>query len=278
MKTLGIVGLGLIGSSFAKAYEQSDDWRIFGYDIDDKINQFAILAEDISAVLNKENAGDCDLILLAVYPEAAIDWLREHAPYISRDAMVIDCCGVKGCVCPECFQIAEEYGFTYVGGHPMAGRHYSGYKYGTEKLYRGAPMVIVPSRYDDIELYTRVSELLKPAGFGSISVTTAEEHDRLIAFTSQLAHVVSNAYVKSPTAERHKGFSAGSYKDLTRVAWLNEKMWTELFMDNRENLMFELDNIIDRLTEYRKALDEEDYETMEELLADGRRRKKEIDG
>lgn len=112
MKTLGIVGLGLIGSSFAKAYEQSDEWRILGYDIDEKINQFAILAEDIEDVLNEENVGECDLILLAVYPEAAIEWLRKMAPHISKETMVIDCCGVKGVICPACFEIADEYGFT----------------------------------------------------------------------------------------------------------------------------------------------------------------------
>ena len=139
-------------------------------------------------------------------------------------------------------------------------------------------MVIVPAVYDDIALFARVSELLEPAKFGSISVTTAEDHDRMIAFTSQLAHVVSNAYVKSPTAENHEGFSAGSYKDLTRVAWLNPKMWSELFLDNRDNLVFELDHLIQRLSEYRQALLEEDQETMEQLLADGARRKHEIDG
>ena len=192
--------------------------------------------------------------------------------------MVIDCCGVKESVCEPCFEIAREHGFTYAGGHPMAGRHYSGYKYATEKLFRGAPMVIVPDVYDDIELLTKIKSLLEPAKFGFISVTTAEEHDRLIAFTSQLAHVVSNAYVKSPTAGRHKGFSAGSYKDLTRVAWLNESMWTELFMDNRENLKAELDQLITSLQEYRDALEDEDYEWMETLLAEGRIRKTEIDG
>ncbi len=278
MKTLGIVGLGLIGSSFAKAYEQSDEWKTYGFDIEDKVNQFAMLAEDISGVLTEENAGECDLILLCVYPQAAIDWLRRMAPYIAEDAVVIDCCGVKGTVCPACFEIADGYGFTYVGGHPMAGRHYSGYKYGTEKLFRGAPMVIVPGKYDDITLYDKVKKLLAPAGFGHISVTNAEEHDRLIAFTSQLAHVVSNAYVKSPTAVGHEGFSAGSYKDLTRVAWLNESMWTELFMENRTNLIGELDHLIDRLTEYRQALADEDSPRLEHLLAEGRIRKKEIDG
>lgn len=277
-KTLGVVGLGLIGGSFVKSYVQSEDWQIFGYDKDDKINQFAMLAEDIDGKLDEDTIGLCDLILLCVYPEAAITWLSEHAHMIRKDAVVIDCCGVKKKVCEPCFAIAREHGFTYVGGHPMAGRHYSGYKYATEKLYRGAPMVIVPEVYDDIMLLSQVKDLLEPAKFGSISVTTAEEHDRMIAFTSQLAHVVSNAYVKSPTAEGHQGFSAGSYKDLTRVAWLNEKMWTELFMDNRQNLSQELDHLIARLTEYRDALQAEDHEKMETLLAEGVKRKTEIDG
>ena len=277
-KTLGVVGLGLIGGSFVKSYELAEDWQVFGFDADEKINQFAMLAEDIDGVLDQDTISLCDLILLCVYPEAAITWLSEHAHLIRKDAVVIDCCGVKEKVCGPCFAIAREHGFTYVGGHPMAGRHFSGYKYATEKLYRGAPMVIVPEVYDDIELLARVKGLLEPAGFGSISVTTAEDHDRTIAFTSQLAHVVSNAYVKSPTAEGHEGFSAGSYKDLTRVAWLNEKMWTELFMDNRKNLSGELDHLIDRLAEYRDALEAEDYERMEALLAEGVKRKTEIDG
>lgn len=277
-KTLGVVGLGLIGGSFVKAYGLSRDWRVLGYDADERVNQFAMLAEDIEAVLTEENAGECDLILLALYPEAAISWLREHAGSIADDAMVIDCCGIKEKVCQPCFDIAREYNFTYVGGHPMAGRQYSGYKYAAHNLYEGAPMVIVPAVYDDITLFARVSELLAPAKFGSISVTTAEDHDRMIAFTSQLAHVVSNAYVKSPTAENHEGFSAGSYKDLTRVAWLNPEMWSELFLDNRDNLVFELDHLIRRLNEYRQALLDGDRDEMERLLAEGARRKHEIDG
>lgn len=160
----------------------------------------------------------------------------------------------------------------------MAGRHFSGYKYSTEKLFRGAPMVIVPETFDDIELLARVKKLLEPAQFGSISVTSSAEHDRVIAFTSQLAHVVSNAYMKSPTASYHKGFSAGSYKDLTRVAWLNENMWSELFMDNRDNLIFELDHIIRALREYRDALLSEDTDSLRELLKDGRIRKEMTDG
>lgn len=278
MKTLGVVGLGLIGGSFVKAYNESEEWRVLGYDADAKINQLAILAEDIEAELTEENIGQCDLLLLCVYPEAAISYFKKMAPHISKDTVVIDCCGVKESVCAPCFKIAQKHGLTYLGGHPMAGRHFSGYKYATEKLFRGAPMVIVPESFNNIELLTKVKELLAPAQFGNISVTTAEEHDRLIAFTSQLAHVVSNAYMKSPTAKDHKGFSAGSYKDLTRVAWLNENMWSELFMDNRENLINELDHIILSLREYRAALEKEDTDTLRELLKEGRIRKEETDG
>lgn len=278
MKTLGVAGLGLIGGSFVKAYGESEDWEVIGFDKDSKISQLAVLAEDIKEEMTKDNIGQCDLILICIYPEAAVEYFREMAPYISKDAVVIDCCGVKASVCAPCFEIAREHGLTYLGGHPMAGRHFSGYKYSTEKLYRGAPMVIVPETYDDIELLTRVKELLAPAEFGSISVTTSEDHDRMIAFTSQLAHVVSNAYIKSPTAKSHKGFSAGSYKDLTRVAWLNENMWTELFLDNKEHLLFELNQIIGSLTEYRDAIMDDDADTLRELLKEGRIRKEETDG
>ena len=160
----------------------------------------------------------------------------------------------------------------------MAGTHFSGYKYSRSTMFKGAPMVVVPPRFDDIALFEQIKKLLEPAGFGKFSFTTADEHDRIIAFTSQLAHVVSNAYVKSPTAKNHKGFSAGSYKDMTRVAWLNENMWAELFMENKEPLLFEIDNIINSLEEYKSALLENDKEKMVEILRYGRLAKEQIDG
>ena len=190
----------------------------------------------------------------------------------------MDCCGIKRAVCAVGFPLAEEYGFTFLGGHPMAGSQFSGYKHARADLYRGAPMVLVPPRFDDIELLSRAKELLAPAGFGRFPVTTAEKHDKSIAFSSQLAHVVSNAYIKSPTALGHKGFSAGSYRDMTRVAWLNPAMWTELFLENRDYLLWELDQIIASLGEYRDALDRRDGAELERLLEEGRRRKEEVDG
>lgn len=189
----------------------------------------------------------------------------------------MDLCGTKEEICRVGFELAQKYGFTFVGGHPMAGTHNSGYKYSRSNMFHGAPMVIVPPSFDDIELLSYVKEMLSPLGFGRYSVTSAKEHDRLIAFTSQLAHIVSNAYVKSPTAREHKGFSAGSYKDMTRVAWLNEAMWTELFFENKEHILFEIDTIISSLTEYSNALKENDKDKMKELLRDGRIAKEQID-
>ena len=275
--TVGICGLGLIGGSMAKAYKEAGH-TVLAYDIDKASFGYALISEIIDGELNLESIKECELIFVALYPTAAIEYLKKVAPYISADAIVIDLCGTKLTVCECGFALARQYGFTFVGGHPMAGKQFSGIKHSRASLFKGAPMVLVPPVYDDIAFLDRVKQLLAPAGFGRLSVTTAEKHDAMIAFTSQLAHIVSNAYVKSPTAQNHKGFSAGSYKDMTRVAWLNENMWTELFIENKEPLLFELDYIINSLTEYKTAIEADDADTLKALLREGRIAKEQVDG
>ncbi|HIV10953.1 MAG TPA: prephenate dehydrogenase [Candidatus Faeciplasma avium] len=275
--TAGIVGLGLIGGSFAKAYRQKGH-RVLGWNRTGSVTEYAIMSGAIDGELTRDNISSCDIVLVSLYPEATISWLRDMGGYIGSRPIVIDCCGTKRKVCAEAFRIARECGFTFIGGHPMAGTQYSGLKHARANMYERAPMVIVPPSFDDIELLSRVKELLSPAGFGRITVTTAEKHDAMIAFTSQLAHVVSNAYVKSPSALSHKGFSAGSYKDLTRVAWLNAGMWAELFLENSDYLEKELDIIISNLSEYRSAIHDGDKDRLTQLLEDGKRLKEEIDG
>ena len=275
--TVGIVGLGLIGGSFAKAYHAAG-WTVYGYDVDESMLAFAQLADAVNAPLTMENIGTCDLVLLCVRPLAAIGYLRETAPHIGRKPVVIDCCGTKRVVCAAAFPLAEQYRFTYLGGHPMAGTQYSGFKNAKATMYHGAPMVIVPPDFDDVLLFDHVKQLLQPAGFARFSFTTAEAHDEMIAFTSQMAHVVSNAYIKSPTASQHKGFSAGSYKDMTRVAWLSPEMWAELFLENKDNLLHELDMFMTHLGEYRDAMARDDLPALTRLLDEGRRRKEEVDG
>ena len=200
------------------------------------------------------------------------------APLLDKTTLVIDCAGTKEKVCASVFPLAKQYGFSFLGGHPMAGTHFSGFKYSRADLFDGAPMVLVPPAFDDIRLLDRAKKLLEPVGFGRVSITSAQEHDKRIAFTSQMAHIISNAYIKSPTARQHDGFSAGSYKDLTRVAWLNPDMWAELFLENRENLLFELGTLIEDLTKYKDAIERNDFGTLRQLLDDGRRIKEEVDG
>lgn len=280
---IGIAGLGLIGGSIAKAYreyakENNVSFKIYGYNRSQSIVDFAILEGTVDECLNESNIGKCDLIFVGLYPVSTIEYMEKIAPYVNKDAVVMDLCGTKQQVCAAGFALAEKYGYTFVGAHPMAGTHFSGYKYSKANMFKGAPMVIVPPKFDDIAFFDKIKKLLDPAGFGKYSFTTAKEHDRMIAFTSQLAHIVSNAYVKSPTAKNHKGFSAGSYKDMTRVAWLNETMWTELFFENKEPLLYEIDSIISSLTEYRDALESNDRDKMKEILREGRIAKEEIDG
>lgn len=274
---VGILGLGLIGGSLARAYAKAGH-TVYACDNDETIVSFAQLAGVVDGELDQTTIPTCDLLLLAIFAEGSADWLEKNASLISPSALVIDCCGIKGAICDRCFPVAKAHGFTFIGGHPMAGSHNSGFKYSRSNLFQGAPMVLVPSRFDDPELLQWAKDALEPCKFGFFSVTTAEEHDKMIAFTSQMPHILSNAFIKSPTAKQHRGFSAGSYKDLTRVAWLNPKMWAELFLSNKDNVLFELDTYISALSLYKDAIAREDEATLIALLDEGRRQKEEVDG
>ncbi len=266
---VGIVGLGLIGGSFAKAYS-AVGVEVLGRDISEEVMASALECGAITRALADEDMSELDLMLVALYPEAAVSFIVENAARFGEETVVIDLCGVKEKVCPPCFAAAEEHGFTYVGGHPMAGLQFSGFKYSRENLYKGSSMIIVPPESADLELLSKVKELLSPCEFGRITITSAKNHDAMIAYTSQMAHVVSSAYIKSPSSSMHRGYSAGSYKDLTRVAKLNEDMWTELFFSNREPLLREIDIFIKEMRKYREALAKGDTEGMRTLLRDGR--------
>lgn len=276
--TVGIAGLGLIGGSLAKAYKRAQVKSVYGYDRDASIQGIAKLDGAINGELNNETIALCDAILIAIYPADAIEYLKSIAPFVPKTSIVLDCCGVKRAVCEQCWAIADAYGFTFVGGHPMAGLHTSGFKSSTASLFDGASMILVPRTHDDIRLYDKMEKALRPVGFGRLTVTTPETHDKMIAFTSQLAHIVSNAYIKSPTAREHDGFSAGSYRDLTRVAWLDPNMWMELFLLNRDMLVQELDIFMASLVQYRKALEDNDRDALRTLLSEGAKIKEEVDG
>lgn len=276
--TVGVVGLGLIGGSIAKAIKYNTDNKVIGFDIDENVVLKARLLGAIDEEMIEQKISECDIIITGLYPEATKKYITDNAQKFKKGAIVLDTCGVKEYVCEDMYRVARENGFTFIGTHPMAGLHLSGFEHSKVTMFSNASMLLVPSADTGINELEIVRKLFSAIGFTNIQNTTPEEHDRIIAFTSQLAHVVSNAYVKSPSAKLHKGFSAGSYKDLTRVAKLNEVMWTELFLENRENLISEIDTIIENLTEYSKALKEDNADELEKLLRDGRICKEQIDG
>ena len=275
---IGIVGLGLIGGSMAKSIHARTSHTVYGIDLDHETMMLARMCGAISAPLTDENLPSCDMILLAIRPGAAIRWAEEHAPRLGKQTILMDLCGVKRPVVSAIAPLAEQYGFSYIGGHPMAGREIGGFTSATDNLYVGASMILTPDDRTDIFLLDTLKDLFLDIGFARLTLSDPEEHDRIIAFTSQLAHIVSSAYVKSPEAPRRRGFSAGSFRDMTRVARLDEDMWTELCMADADYLTTELDILIQNLTAYADALKNGDNDTLRALLKEGRERKASIGG
>lgn len=275
---IGIVGLGLIGGSMAKAIKTHTEHTVLGMDLIESVVYKAYLLEAIDGQLTTEKLEDCDIVFLAMYPQDTIDFVKTNADLFKKNGLVLDLCGVKEAVCTPILPIARKHGFIYIGAHPMAGREFSGFSHSSGSLFEGASMVLVPFHGTTIETVQSVKELCKRIGFTCIQISTPEEHDRMIAFTSQLAHVVSSAYIKSPTALEQIGFSAGSFKDMTRVAKLNEKMWTELFLDNPDHLCEEIERLIQHLQEYKEAIKDGDRDRLFNLLKEGRELKAVVDG
>ena len=264
-----VVGLGLIGGSLCKALKKYTYHTVYGSDINHDIEYAALRDVAIDKPFDGDFS-DVDLAVIALFPEAAEKWFSSHVSEMKKGTLITDVCGIKGKFAGRMKQTAEKNGLRYLGVHPMAGKEFGGYHNSSADLFVKANFIVVPfedSREEDTEL---LSNLAKEIGAGKIVVTSPENHDKMIAYTSQLAHVVSSAYVKSPELGLECGFSGGSFQDMTRIATMNEKMWTELFMQNREYLIYELDLLIENLSRSSEALKTGDYETMNDLIAEGR--------
>lgn len=268
---IGIVGLGLIGGSMTKALKKFTNHHLYVYDINKEIVNKAIYEGNAEGELT--DFTDISLLIIALYPEHTIDFIRENKDRISPDTIIIDCAGIKKKVCEEIRPVAEEKGFVFIGGHPMAGIEKSGYESSFAELFQGASMILTPYDNTPEKALTFVKKALNPLGFSVFKISSPEEHDKVIAFTSQLAHVVSSAYILSPAADEHYGFSAGSFKDMTRVARLNEYMWTELFLENREFLSKEIELLINNLCEFKNAIAGGEEAKLFNMLKRGRIRK-----
>ena len=274
---IGIIGLGLIGGSLAMSIRRHTEHTVFGYDIDEQVMLRAKAAEAIHDALDDDTLPACDIVLVALYPELCAQYIISHADAFGPRALVIDCAGVKRHVCRQVEPVAAEHPWTYIGGHPMAGREFSGFQSARADLFENASMILCPAPEVDIEARELAKAFFLESGFKLVRFCTPEAHDQMIAYTTQLAHVVSGAYVKNPLSAQHKGFSAGSFLDMTRVARLNENMWTELFLENDDLLLPAVDDLIYRLNQYRDALAARDPEKLRPVLREGRLAKEALD-
>ena len=270
---IAIVGLGLIGGSMAKSIKAKTAHTVYGADLDRETMTLARMCGAIDGPLTEETLPQCDLVLVAICPAAAIRWVEEHADKIGTQAILVDLCGVKRVVVQALAPIAQAHGFAYIGGHPMAGKERGGFTAATDDLFDGASMILTPDQRTDMQLLETLKSFFLDLGFAGLTFSDPEEHDRIIAFTSQLAHITSSAYVKSPEAQKRRGFSAGSFQDMTRVARLDEDMWTELFLADADYLTSELEVLVGHLNEYLDALKNRDAEQLRALLRDGREKK-----
>ena len=277
IETVGVVGLGLIGGSMAKAIHQYTDCTLLGYDTDGAVLSRALDEGVVSAALTADRLAECDLVIVALYPQAVVEYVSAHRDHFRKGGVVMDCGGVKGVVCGPLEDVVKDAGFYFVGGHPMAGIERSGYGHAFPELFQGASLILTPYPGTPRECLDGIWELARRLGFGHLQLSTPDEHDHIIAYTSQLAHVVSCAYVGSPSAPNFEGFSAGSFKDMTRVAKLNEEMWTELFLENQEALVREIDTLVEELAAFAYTIRRGDRERLKDMLRHAREIKEAID-
>lgn len=274
MRSVGVIGLGLIGGSMAKAFSEKTKAKVYGYDLSSEVVSQAIKDGVIDGDLN-EHFGETDLLIVALYPDLVVPAVMSAAKKLKKGCIIVDCTGVKGFVCEKLSGPLKDMGLFFIGGHPMAGKEVAGYKNAGADLFSGASMILCRDENTDEDALKKASEVFMQLGFSMVKISTPKEHDRVIAYTSQLAHVVSSAYVKSSTLPERYGYSAGSFKDLTRVAKLNEEMWADLFLANDDEILAQITEIESHLKEYETAVRNRDREKLVALLRDGRIRKEE---
>ena len=274
---IGIVGLGLMGASFGRTVIKQAKGEVYGFDKDEQVMLKAELLSAINHPLTQENLKEIDILIFALYPNQFEKVAKSYVSGLKDGATVIDFCGNKRKIVKMMQELKKDYpSINFFGGHPMAGREYSGIDHSVTTLFNKASMLLVPIECD-IFIESEIKKFFLDLGFDQVILTDAETHDEIISYTSQLCHIVSNAFIKSPTAEKKAGYSAGSFRDLTRVARLNPDMWSELMMDNRDNLSKELGYLINSLSEYKKSLDSGNQEELKNLLSIGNDKKLNIE-
>ena len=267
MKTV-VVGLGLIGGSIARRLRGFKDTKIIGIDIDQRTLDMAMSDGVIDEGYTDGSViKDADFILLCLYPERNVEFIKKYCKDLKKGAVITDVSGVKRFVIDSIKDVIPD-DVDFVGGHPMAGRETGGYQSSTDTLFDGASYLITPTPDNSAEAIALVREFAEYIGCVHIVTTTPKEHDAIIAYTSQLMHIVAIALCDNPMIERSTYFSAGSLRDCTRVAVINEKMWSELFLENKDELSMRIEEMQDSLEKIKEALKNDDRNKLEDIMKD----------
>lgn len=270
-----ICGLGLIGASLAKTLKKNTNHTVLGWNRTESVTEKALRDGVIDRTGDIDSLmAEADITFVNFYPEAIVPFILEHKNSFKKDSVVTDSCGIKTKICRAMEK--EKLDFYFIGAHPMAGREVGGYDNSLDNLYDNASFIVTPVDGTPRNKVDVLVGLAESMGFARTVVTTPEHHDEMIAFTSQIAHVLACSYVLSPLAPSHAGYSAGSYRDVSRVARINADMWADLFIDNKEALVKEIDDLVSNLMQFKYNIVNEDSPALKDLMNRANKIKEEI--
>jgi len=274
---IGIIGLGLIGGSLGRAIIKKTEHKVYGYDISADVMLKAEILSAIHFPLTEQDYEKLDLLIIATFPRLFEKIMQDTTPKLKNSACVIDIGGNKKAPVTAMRKMSKKFpDINFIATHPMAGKEFPGIDHSTPTLFEKASMIMVPIT-NDAKVISDLKKLFLELGFGTIIFTDDKTHDKMISYTSQLPHIISSCYIQSDLADVHNGFSAGSFRDLSRVARMNPIMWTELVLDNKTELLPELESFINRLTAFKDALRTNNEAKIKTMFQNGNAKKEQIE-
>jgi len=270
MQKVAVIGLGIMGGSIVKALKKSGKYYVIGYNRTTDISQRALADKAVDEIWDGASPLDADITVLAVNPNVTYDLFKTLPALLKKGSILTDICGVKAELVKKGEAVGREYGVHFIGGHPMAGRERSGYDYSTEDLFFNRSYIFTETVNTNKEALNILSQMALDIGCSDVTITSPEYHDKMIAYTSQIPHILAGAYMNSPTSATHKGYSAGSYHDVSRVASVDENLWSQLFLQNKDNLLYEIDILIRNLQDYKEAVTRNDSSRLSGIIKTGR--------
>ena len=277
-KRILIVGLGLLGGSYARVLKRFG-FHISAITLDQSSIDYAIkenIIDEGTIELDARIIGDADLVIFALYPHVFVEWIEKNQGLLKSGALITDVTGVKGSIVYKIQEMLRP-DLEFVAAHPMAGREVSGVDNSTDKLFIGANYIVTPTEKNTPEAVQTCLELGRLLGFSSVTTLSPEEHDEMIGFLSQLTHCIAVTLMTCNDKENMEKFTGDSFRDLTRIARINDQMWSELFVANKEALLEQMNLFINKFNDLKTMLEIEDIDGMRQMMRQSTERRAQFD-